>query len=112
MSIVNNDVLGQIKQTKVKKPKGFFPWMLGTIFGISVFMGLVVLKSFVIYVVWNLLLTKSGFPFLLSDSAFGLAAIITILTMKYPGESTLEMVIDLILKSVIFVIMSILFFYF
>lgn len=100
MSIINNEILGQMKPVRSAKPIGFVPLIIGSLMGIFLSIGL---KTIVVYYLWNLLLVESNFGWISFRSAYAITAISSLLMIKYSKSSSgFEIAIDLILKSLVF----------
>lgn len=100
MSVLENQYLGKINQVeKDKAPqKNLFLWTIGYFIGNILFLFLLTTKAIGVYFAWNFLMPSSHFPMITTDSAFGLAAIISLASHKYQTTSMPEIVVDSLFK--------------
>ena len=100
--MIENEVLGKLERSKQKRssPTSLYLWFLGASIGSILFIFILLFKAFAIRILWNALMLNQQ-PISFSE-AYGLTSIITLITMRYPGESQLEAIIDLLIKVVLF----------
>lgn len=106
---MNNDFLGQLKQSRSNE-KGLFGVamrFIGTVIGSFIYILIALLKSLVILHLWNNLMTFDGFQEISFVSAYGITAIFTIVTMRHAEKvSLLEAMIDTATKMTLFVLVG------
>jgi hypothetical protein len=101
MAIINNQILGPIKQeSKVKKLHPIY-LILGNIFGFPPFILSIFLRGVCIHFVWNTFMVGLPIPHLELSEATAIAAILLLSTMKYPGFDFFDSFIDLTVKTIL-----------